>query len=101
MHKLGELRVKKVWAQLTNSRDQLRHQIGLPCPPCPTPCRPPGLRDAGRMEIQKYHQPTYGRTGVEASKKIRKCFKIIYFHMTYFITTSSVTTLAIQWWLKI
>ena len=46
---------KKIWAQLTNSRDQLSHQIGFPCwcwcqfhffpppcqPPCLPPCRPP------------------------------------------------------------
>ena len=26
-----KLRVKKVWAQLTNAPDQLSHQIGFPC----------------------------------------------------------------------
>ena len=30
MHEPGKLRVKKVWAQLINPRDQLSHQIGYP-----------------------------------------------------------------------
>ena len=29
--KSGKLRVEKVWAQFTNLRDQLSHQIGFPC----------------------------------------------------------------------